>query len=154
MLSKIGPIPASLVFSRYIKPSVTNGLLPRTAFKVSPPARLCLRLTTCVILGQPRKTLQARNGMKLTSCNKKKSIGFLRCSLGTAATLLNRLLQDSKSLAGSGCGYRGRLSGGAFEVNHSIFAGAEVAHTGLVEHGCRTSNGISQHQCARYYTTN
>ena len=47
-----------------------------------------------------------------------------------------RLLQDSKGLAGSGRGYRGRLSSGTFEVDDTIFAGAEVAHTGLVEHGC------------------
>jgi len=72
-----------------------------------------------------------------TECTKhKKSIGFLRCSLCIAATLLNRLLQDSKGLAGSGRGYRGGLSSLAFEVNDTIFAGTEVAHAGLVEHGC------------------
>ena len=66
---------------------------------------------------------------------EKGASDFSDAPWGIPVTLLNRLLQDSKGLAGSGCGYRGRLSGGAFEVDHTIFAGAEVAHTGLVEHG-------------------
>ena len=49
--------------------------------------------------------------------------------------LLSRLLQDSKGLAGSGCGYRRGLSGRGVEMDHTVIAGAEVAHTGLIEHG-------------------
>ena len=49
--------------------------------------------------------------------------------------LLSRLLQDSKGLAGSGCGYRRGLSGRGVEMDHTVIAAAEVAHTGLIEHG-------------------
>src|SRR5437762_3918466 len=127
MVSKIGPIPTSPVFSRYIK------LLSPTASGQGPLSNSL----TCQIVskgdnlchfGTAAKEVQSRNGVKLASCSKKRSIGFLRCSLGIPVTLLSRLLQDSKGLAGSGCGYRGRLSGRAFEVDHTIFAGAEVTH--------------------------
>ena len=88
-------------------------------------------MTSCVILGRRRKEFQSRNATELLSC-KKKSTGFLRCSLGLDWYSADRLLQDSEGLAGRGRGYGSGLPSGAFEMDHTVIAGAEVAHTGLI----------------------
>ena len=90
-------------------------------------------MTTCVILGQADEGVHIWERRRTQILQEKRNIGFLRCSFNVALrTFASRLLQDSKGLAGSGRGYRGGLSSRAFEVNDTIFAGAEVAHAGLL----------------------
>ena len=136
MLSKIRPIPASLIFSMYYEAFVVSGF-GRDALR---------RLRACQIVSRDDNLCHfgtgSQRGSNLgTASNSDLAIKnehrispmLLNVALRTFAS---RLLQDSKGLAGSGRGYRGGLSSLAFEVNDTIFAGTEVAHAGLVEHGC------------------
>ena len=76
----------------------------------------------------PRSSYLARNSYLA----KKRAPDFLRCSLGLYWYSADRLLQDSEGLAGRGRGYGSGLPSGAFEMDHTVIAGAEVAHTGLI----------------------